>query len=210
MYSDLDKKYDVVITSTDLISSLLAAALGRVGKSVLHLDSLPRYGKEWRSMKLFDLLVWPSIHILEPKISVVKSIPELNESEQFLNVSRDQFITNIVSQFTVFDNDDECKTFIKSFSNKVPDDQFESMFDDFKQMFFCKFTQEPDKAMQYLDDLKEKWPQFNCLDNAFIVDLCPRVCRDFVCFLGILFLFLFLASWAVDRCCSQAIKWWIH
>lgn len=41
--SDLPKEYDVIIVGTGLTESILAAALSRIGKSVLHIDRFVLY-----------------------------------------------------------------------------------------------------------------------------------------------------------------------
>ncbi|KAK6511987.1 Rab proteins geranylgeranyltransferase component A [Arthrobotrys musiformis] len=50
--------WDTVITGTGLRESLLAAALARAGKKVLHLDRNPFYGDEYAALSLDELEAW--------------------------------------------------------------------------------------------------------------------------------------------------------
>lgn len=174
MYSDLEAKYDVVITGTDMVSSLLAGAIGRIGKSVLHIDSMPRYGKEWRAMRLFDLLLWKLNQEIDCEPKKDEKLAELS-GQSFRECIRPKFIHNIDVSFPVFENIEECKKFIQLTNSKITDDQCKEMFEDFHQMFYSKLKTEPEMAAKHLDELKEKWHQFNRLDISFTVDLCPRV-----------------------------------
>ncbi|CAM9339390.1 unnamed protein product, partial [Laminaria digitata] len=54
----LDDYYDVIVLSTGLGSSILAAALAKSGKSVLHLDSHDHYGQDSASFSFTQLLDW--------------------------------------------------------------------------------------------------------------------------------------------------------
>eukprot|EP00904_Undaria_pinnatifida_P006085 jgi/Undpi1/2606/HiC_scaffold_13.g05985.m1 len=54
----LEDYYDVIVLSTGLGSSILAAALAKSGKSVLHLDSHDHYGQESASLSFTQLLDW--------------------------------------------------------------------------------------------------------------------------------------------------------
>lgn len=59
--------WDAVIAGTGLRESLLAAALARAGKKVLHLDRNPYYGDEYAALSLDELEAWaknvPSNHM---------------------------------------------------------------------------------------------------------------------------------------------------
>ncbi len=48
--SDLPKDYDVIIAGTGLTESILAAALARIGKTVLHIDRFPLFN--YRKIKI--------------------------------------------------------------------------------------------------------------------------------------------------------------
>ncbi|KAK6348772.1 Rab proteins geranylgeranyltransferase component A [Orbilia blumenaviensis] len=50
--------WDAVIAGTGLRESLLAAALARAGKKVLHLDRNPYYGDEYAALSLDELEAW--------------------------------------------------------------------------------------------------------------------------------------------------------
>lgn len=56
--SDLPKDYDVIIVGTGLTESILAAALARIGKIVLHIDRNQFYGGEFTSFTLSNLIEW--------------------------------------------------------------------------------------------------------------------------------------------------------
>ncbi|GAB5029535.1 rab proteins geranylgeranyltransferase component a 2 [Nannochloropsis oceanica] len=59
----LEHYYDVVIIGTGLVEAMLAAALTKVGKSVLHYEKHDYYGGEdWPSFRLDDLRTWAEAH----------------------------------------------------------------------------------------------------------------------------------------------------
>nr|CAG8558798.1 9928_t:CDS:10 [Entrophospora candida] len=49
-------EYDVIILGTGLIESILAGALAKIGKSVLHMDTNNYYGGSWNSLNFRELL----------------------------------------------------------------------------------------------------------------------------------------------------------
>ncbi|EPS40543.1 hypothetical protein H072_5603 [Dactylellina haptotyla CBS 200.50] len=54
--------WDAVIVGTGLRESILAAALTRAGKRVLHLDRNPYYGSEYTALSLDELETWARLH----------------------------------------------------------------------------------------------------------------------------------------------------
>ena len=59
----LEHQYDVVIVGTGLVEAMLAAALTKVGKSVLQYEKHDYYGGEdWPSFRLDDLRAWAEAH----------------------------------------------------------------------------------------------------------------------------------------------------
>mmetsp|Transcript_36963 Transcript_36963/g.96835 ORF Transcript_36963/g.96835 Transcript_36963/m.96835 type:complete len:674 (-) Transcript_36963:2727-4748(-) len=50
-----DAKFDAVVLGTGLPNAILAAALSRIGKTVLHLDRYDFYGQEWATFNLKEL-----------------------------------------------------------------------------------------------------------------------------------------------------------
>ncbi|CAG8459115.1 5254_t:CDS:10 [Funneliformis mosseae] len=54
-------EYDVIILGTGFVESILAGALARIGKSVLHLDSNEYYGGSWTSFNFQELLDWAQL-----------------------------------------------------------------------------------------------------------------------------------------------------
>lgn len=55
---DLPTDYDAVVVGTGMSESIVAAALSRIGKSVLHLDRNDFYGENWASFNLDNLEQW--------------------------------------------------------------------------------------------------------------------------------------------------------
>ncbi|CAG8474496.1 7056_t:CDS:10 [Ambispora gerdemannii] len=51
-------EYDVIVLGTGFTESLLAGALARTGKSVLHLDANSHYGGGWSALNFRDLFDW--------------------------------------------------------------------------------------------------------------------------------------------------------
>ncbi|KAJ1913912.1 hypothetical protein IWQ60_009021 [Tieghemiomyces parasiticus] len=63
-FSGLDETvYDCIVLGTGLTESILAGALARADKTVLHIDANPYYGAEWTCFNLTDLLRWYTDHI---------------------------------------------------------------------------------------------------------------------------------------------------
>ncbi|KAF3911227.1 hypothetical protein ABW20_dc0107014 [Dactylellina cionopaga] len=92
----LDKTvWDAVIAGTGLRESLLAAALARAGKRVLHLDKNPYYGDEYAALSLDELEAWAKtsktdrLQSIEFKIfDIPESAPKLAKSRSYtLNLS---------------------------------------------------------------------------------------------------------------------------
>ena len=53
MEDRLETTYDVIVVGTGVTEAVVAAALARSGKKVLHIDSLPYYGEVYCSVLLF-------------------------------------------------------------------------------------------------------------------------------------------------------------
>ena len=49
-------EFDVIVVGTGLVESIVAAAVARIGKSVVHLDPNDFYGGEWASFPLQQLV----------------------------------------------------------------------------------------------------------------------------------------------------------
>ena len=58
--TDMENKFDTIVIGTGLVESILAAALSRVGKSVLHLDQNNHYGSDWTTLTPRDFSEWES------------------------------------------------------------------------------------------------------------------------------------------------------
>ncbi|CAB4487673.1 rab protein geranylgeranyltransferase component A [Rhizophagus irregularis] len=54
-------EYDVIILGTGFVESILAGALARIGKSVLHMDTNEYYGGSWTSFNFQELLDWAQL-----------------------------------------------------------------------------------------------------------------------------------------------------
>ncbi|KAF3942391.1 hypothetical protein ABW19_dt0207641 [Dactylella cylindrospora] len=82
-------EWDVVITGTGLRESLLAAALARAGKKVLHIDKNPYYGDEYAALSLEELETWAKnaepdrLQAVEFKIHESTGGPKLAKSRAY-------------------------------------------------------------------------------------------------------------------------------
>ena len=54
----LDEVFDAIVVGTGLTEALLAAALARIGKRVLHLDANQHYGDRWAAFTLDSFCEW--------------------------------------------------------------------------------------------------------------------------------------------------------
>ncbi|CAG8619057.1 3532_t:CDS:2, partial [Diversispora eburnea] len=75
-------EYDVIILGTGLVESILAGALARIGKSVLHLDANGFYGGSWSSLNFRDLLNW--IQNMQEEEEEKNILPNYDELARFL------------------------------------------------------------------------------------------------------------------------------
>lgn len=165
-YPDLEKRYDVIVTGTDLTSSLVAAVVSRAGKKVLHLDPYDRYGQEWAAMKLFDVIAAPA--------SLVKEhpLPE-NVPSGCIAAVPPSLIKNVHLEAPVFEDSFTARAFLAEFC-RTPDD---AVSDRFLEDFYPKLKQAKTftEAKETLTKMKEELSSLNVLDNAFSIDLTPRV-----------------------------------
>lgn len=58
MSDDLPSSYDVIILGTGMVESIVAAAVARTGKKVLHLDPNTYYGQLWATLSLDSFELW--------------------------------------------------------------------------------------------------------------------------------------------------------
>lgn len=165
-YSDLEKRYDVIVTGTDLTSSLVAAAVSRTGKKVLHLDPYDRYGQEWAAMKLFDVVTAPAALVKE------HPLPE-NVPSGSIAIVPPSLIRNVHLEAPVFEEASTARAFLTEFG-RTPDD---AVIDRFLEDFYPKLKQAKasTEVKEVLTKLKEELSSLNVLDNAFSIDLTPRV-----------------------------------
>eukprot|EP00123_Amoebidium_parasiticum_P010416 comp20091_c0_seq1/m.24746 comp20091_c0_seq1/g.24746 ORF comp20091_c0_seq1/g.24746 comp20091_c0_seq1/m.24746 type:complete len:698 (-) comp20091_c0_seq1:488-2581(-) len=75
------ESYDVVVVGTGLPESIVAAALARIGKKVLHVDRNEYYGGEWATFNLDLLTEWVKEHQTPVEDTGVSTSPELNPGE---------------------------------------------------------------------------------------------------------------------------------
>jgi len=169
MSQELEKHYDLIVTSTDLTSSLVAAATARVGKKVLHLDPFDRYGQEWAALKLFDLLTAPAF--------LFKDVPQEQlppKTSDTIVCEPQALISNVHLNADVFEDSQSCLDFFRDFSRNISSetiDRFSQYY--YPQMKACKSARE---AREIVAQLKDELPSLNLLDNSFSIDITPRVC----------------------------------
>lgn len=172
--SVFDPHYDVILTGTDLTSSILSAALARVGKKILHLDTEKHYGKEWHSMKLTEFLIWqfkkPTVSWNSETVSC-----EIDTSKElFSSCQRQNPFTNIESDLSFFND----KNLFEKFFFHILNTKCTQIFlDQFYENCFkkLKIANTFEDGLSIMEEFKDKYPELNCIDNLFNIDLCPRV-----------------------------------
>lgn len=177
MAKEFDDHYDVILTGTDLVSALISAAMSRIGKKILHLDSQKHYAKEWRSMKIFDLLLWKLSNRTEIEMNDQITSNECSGdpgTKSSLIMKRPNLIENIEIDFDVFEDRLRCQKF---FSHLLENNCSQIFLDEFYDEFLHKFNNDLplDQTKILLEEFKDRYSELNRIDNMFMIDLCPRV-----------------------------------
>lgn len=91
MNPDLPDNFDVVVIGTGLGESMVAAALSRLGKSVLHIDRNDYYGSQWATFTFDSILKWAKAHGFESNgetdaVNDSCKIPQSNSSIQNIEI----------------------------------------------------------------------------------------------------------------------------
>lgn len=168
-----DLHYDVILTGTDLTSSILSAALARIGKKILHLDTEKHYGKEWHSLKLTEFLIWQ----LKKPIVLCNSetVPcKTDTSEEFVSMrQRQSLFTNIENDLSLFNDKNSFEKFFSHILNtKCTQNFLDKFYEMFKKLQNVNTFQD---GLSIIEEFKDKFPELNRIDNLFNIDLCPRV-----------------------------------
>lgn len=147
-----------LFTFLGMTESIVAAALSRIGKNVLHLDWNDFYGENWASFNLENLETW---------IQTMKNFTSLDSQE---------IVDNFISE-----NENVVKTKINSNVWNVEDSWLcsENQNNEIeKKEDECENTEDvevhiPDSAplKWTVDKIKNEYRRFN-------LDLCPKVCKQ--------------------------------
>ncbi|ETL48117.1 hypothetical protein L916_02228, partial [Phytophthora nicotianae] len=62
-----ETEYDVLLVGTGMVEGILAGALARIGKKVLHLDQNDYYGSNYASFPLAQFLRWTKNEAIAPR-----------------------------------------------------------------------------------------------------------------------------------------------
>eukprot|EP01124_Arcella_intermedia_P032206 TRINITY_DN7468_c0_g2_i3.p1 TRINITY_DN7468_c0_g2~~TRINITY_DN7468_c0_g2_i3.p1 ORF type:complete len:214 (+),score=52.67 TRINITY_DN7468_c0_g2_i3:11-652(+) len=92
MERGLPESFDAILVGTGLLESILAGALARAGKSVLHLDRSTNYGSHYTSFTINDLLAF----LEEQSTSAPLAPTPLDTSKSIEVKSYSAFLTNIL------------------------------------------------------------------------------------------------------------------
>ncbi|CAF0907292.1 unnamed protein product [Brachionus calyciflorus] len=113
--SDLPKDYDIIIVGTGLTESILAGALARIGKSVLHIDRNQFYGGEFASHTLNNLMEWSDKIKRYPDI---ENDREQNDKSCFKKCNNDlgKYYTEIEYSFSDLETQDKLLKLSRKFT----------------------------------------------------------------------------------------------
>ena len=176
MSLEFEKHYDVVLTNTDLVSTLVAAASSRVGKTALHLDPLDHYGQEWSALKLLDLIQLGSNPICYGPHNDFKTETILEndvQCQEIIHCEPSWHITNVQLDAESFNDLETCRRFIKDFSSTAQDEEI----DQFQKHYYPKLLQIKSykEAENIMNEIRSNLKSLNRFDNSFLLDITPRV-----------------------------------
>lgn len=181
LFETIEKEnYKVLVTDTGLISSLVAAAVARLGHKVLHIDRDHTYGGDWKTLHLLSLIGWsfsPNYVRTKKDSEPIKVDNEADEVSIDVDYQHTTW-HNIEADFSIFHDRDRFKqVFAKWIENRKVDDEavdkllaaIETIFADLslKEKLF--------EIEEMLSKMKLENRLLNQLDNVFTVDLCPRL-----------------------------------
>jgi len=93
---ELPSEFDAIVLGTGLTESIVAAALSRIGKKVLHLDRNQYYGSQWATFSFHDLLEWIENYQEDRNEDIDASATAYEGSDLLPVPSHDRSISNIV------------------------------------------------------------------------------------------------------------------
>uniref|UniRef100_A0A0L8FS70 Rab proteins geranylgeranyltransferase component A n=1 Tax=Octopus bimaculoides TaxID=37653 RepID=A0A0L8FS70_OCTBM len=133
----LPSSFDAIVIGTGLSESIVASALSRIGKTVLHIDRNAYYGSRWASFSLRNLQTWTSTLKEKEQLklqntscdipdSSVDINPHLQEGESFVLLSpHDEGFSNIQMSYHHISTNttDECDAPNNITSNVIKTEQ---------------------------------------------------------------------------------------
>lgn len=143
-----------------MTESIIAAALSRIGKRVLHLDCNDYYGENWASFSLESIENWAeSPHKNNLKDNLLDSCPKelINDNENFisleyasnvLNIKKNEFVSEEILKYSEENNSNETQN-CEELSNNLSNDS---------NLNSCEL----------FEKMKKQNKRFN-------LDLCPKV-----------------------------------
>ncbi|OWZ00533.1 Rab proteins geranylgeranyltransferase component A [Phytophthora megakarya] len=109
-----ETEYDVVLVGTGMVEGILAGALARIGKKVLHLDQNDYYGSNYASFPLTQFLRWTKNETIAPRnFGDEEENSQMNgKSNITIAVHENQRVLPMKSSF-------ECRLLEEGFSDEV-------------------------------------------------------------------------------------------
>ncbi|XP_014675743.1 PREDICTED: rab proteins geranylgeranyltransferase component A 2-like [Priapulus caudatus] len=87
MADNLPTEFDAIVVGTGMTECILAAALARIGKNVLHIDRNDHYGGDWASFNMDSMRRWIANHRGEECPPSVMEIPEYSSLLHYLSIN---------------------------------------------------------------------------------------------------------------------------